>query len=967
MMKKVLLSLAMICVAGYLYATQVTVNQAQKIAIGYYHHYAPSGVGSLVVSRVDVSTYKDIPTFYTFNFESGGFVIVAADDACIPVLGYSTENSMPSEIVNPSLKEWLENYNKQIYQIITDNLSNDVTIKQWQDLRSGKYPEPSRDVNPLLTTTWDQGCFYNALCPAASGGSCGHVWTGCVATAMAQIMKYHNYPPQGVGSHSYVHPLYGTQFADFGNTTYNWSAMPNNVASGNTAVATLMYHDGVSVNMQYGVSGSGAYSEDVPYALMNYFNYHPGIEIKYKNNYSNLEDFKNLIRADLDLQLPVYYSGSGNGEGHAWVCDGYRMSDGLFHFNWGWSGSSNGYYAIGSLNPGGYQFNDGNAIITHIKPYNPNLIVRIIHPVNNAVIGVGYSVQIEAVVVRGAASALKLFIDNVEKVNTTNDTVSFTWSTSAADMGSHAVTAYAISGTDTVYYDINVNVAEWISQSTGFTTPSRGINYLSAVDTNIVWGSAMDNNNPTGACSDYTRTLDGGNTWTPGTIPNTAGLASAMIFATNADTAYIPMYKVSGNKPQGIYVTFDGGTTWAKQPTALFTNANSFPDCVHFFNNNEGWALGDPINGEYEIYTTVDGGTTWTPVPGVDIPNPTTGEFGVVGYYSAVHDTIWFGTNMGRVYKSTDKGHTYTVAAVPALTGKYIKPTFRTGMHGLVQDKGAGTTGAICETFDGGTTWSPVTTTGTIYATDLAYVPNTTNTWVSSGSLGTNGAGYSFNGGHDWTDFVGTSGSLYMQMAWINNHCGWAGGVNTDSTENGVYKFIGFLMPPLPQPLNLDAVVLGHNVHLTWTAPAYDTTIMTLLGYNMYRDGLLLNPSTITTLTYDDNNVNSGSYNYCVKALYNSGESASDCKLLDVAVSVPGSGKTSGILIYPNPASDIINVKAACTISEIRLYDHSGKLVCQASENSSTLSINFGSYPRGIYLLKVTTKEGTFSSKLMIK
>ncbi|MCX6250661.1 MAG: C10 family peptidase [Bacteroidetes bacterium] len=968
MMKKIILSLAMICVAGYLFAAHVSQEDAQKIAIGYCHHYAPAGYGNPVIRDVFVRTYEEMTTFYTFTFESGGFILVAADDASIPVLAYSFEDPMPAEITNPSVKAWLESYSREIHYIVTNHLSNDATVKQWKDLETGNYPPMMRDVNPLVNTTWDQGCFYNALCPAAGGGQCGHVWTGCVATAMAQIMKYHNYPPQGVGSHSYVSPTYGTQYADFGNTTYNWASMPNNVGSGNTAVATLMYHDGVSVNMQYATSGSGAYSEDVPYALMNYFNYHPGIEIKYKNNYTNVEDFKNLIRADLDQQLPVYYSGSGNGEGHAWVCDGYRMSDGMFHFNWGWSGSSNGWYAIGSLNPGGYQFNDGNSVVLHIKPYNPNLIVRIIHPVNNAVIGVGYSVQIEAVIVRGTASNLKLYIDNIEKVNTTNDTLIYNWSTSSADLGSHAVTAYAITSTsDTVYYTINLNVAEWISQSSGFTTPSRGINYLSAVDSNIVWGTAMDANNPTGACSDFTRTLDGGTTWIPGVIPNTTGLASAMIFAMNADTAYVPMYKVSGSKPQGIYVTVDGGATWAKQTTALFTNANSFPDCVHFFNTNEGWALGDPINGEYEIYTTIDGGTTWTAIPGADIPNPLSGEFGVVGYYSAVHDTVWFGTNKGRVYKSTDKGHTYTVSTVTGLTGKYIKPTFRTGLHGLVQDKDAGTTGTLYETFDGGETWTLVTATGTIYSTDLAYVPNTTNTWVSSGSSGTNGSGYSFNGGHNWSDFIGTQGSQYMQMAWVNNHCGWAGGINADSTENGVFKFIGFLMPPLPAPINLDAVVLGHDVHLTWNAPTYDSTIMTLIGYNMYRDGLLLNVTPITGLIFDDADVLSGQHNYCVKALYNFGESTGDCKLLDVAVSVLESQDNPRIIIYPNPAYDFITIKAASPISEILMYDHSGKQVYQATGNSTTSVIHVSDYPAGLYLLSVITPDGTFNSKLMIK
>ncbi len=965
-MKKIYSLLAMLFMTITLFAAHVPLNEAQQLAIGFYSHNSPGSVGHPVITDATATEYKNITTFYTFNLASGGFILVAADDASIPILGYSFEGSMPREIDNPATKEWLDGYSRQIYLIIQNKLSNKETMKEWDALETGRYPSMMQDVNPLLSTLWDQGCFYNALCPADAGGNCGHVWTGCVATAMAQIMKYHNYPPQGVGSHTYSDPPYGDQTADFGATTYNWAAMPNSVVSSNISVATLMYHAGVSVNMQYATSGSGAYSEDVPPALLNYFNYHPDITIKYLSDYPNVEDWRNLLRADLDQQLPIYYSGSGSA-GHAFVFDGYRMSDGKFHINWGWSGSSNGWFAIGGLNPGGENFNQTNSAVLHIKPYNPNLIVRIIHPVNNAVIGEGYSVEIQAVTVRGIPTVMKLFIDSVERFSTANDTLTYTWNTSSDDLGSHEVKAYAYNGTDTVYYKINLNVAEWISQASGFKIPSRGINYMSAVDSNIVWASAYDDNLPTGACSDFTMTTDGGNTWSPGVVNNTQGLASAMIFGMSASKAYIAMYKVSGTKPQGIYVTTDGGLTWTRQTTALFSNSASFPDCVHFFSANEGWALGDPINGEFEIYTTTDGGNNWVAVQGSNIPNPLSGEFGIVGYYSAVHDTLWFGTNMGRVYHSPDKGHTWTVATVAALSGKYIKPSFRTGIHGLVQDKDAGTTGTICETFDGGQTWTQVTTTGTIYATDLAYVPNTPNTWVSTGSSGTNGSSYSFNGGHTWTDFQGTQGARYMQMSWINNHCGWAGGVNTDSTENGAYKYIGVLIPSLPPPLDLQAIANGHDAHLSWQTPNYDPTSETLLGYNVYRDGLKLNTPVIVGLTYDDMGLPPGEYNYCVKALYNLGESSGDCQLLDVAVSVPLSNGDAHLMIYPNPAKDWVTLQAPSRITEISLYDYSGRQVYRKTGNNSVETIPVSALPAGLYFLKVTTGKGTINTKLVIE
>lgn len=968
-MKKNFLSIALFFLALSSFAKIVPLEKARDIAVAFYTHNLSRDNGQPVVKDASVIEYKTIITYYIFNFSPSGFVIVAADDASIPILGYSDEGVIEGEITNPATKEWLNGYSQEIYQIITNSLSNRETLKRWNSLPDKNLYAPD-DVSPLLTTTWDQGCYYNALCPSDPTAiyTCGHVYTGCVATAMSQIMKYHNYPPQGVGTHSYIDPTYGLQSADFGNTTYNWSSMPNNVSGNNTAVATLMYHSGVSVDMHYSTSGSGAFSEDVPYALMNYFNYHPGIVIQYKNNFNKVEDFKNLIRADLDQQLPVYYSGSNPSEGHAFVCDGYRMSDSTFHFNWGWSGSYNGWFAIGNLNPGGSTFNQDNAIVIHIKPYDPNLIVRITHPVNNAVIGVGYSVQIVGHTVRGTSTLMKLFIDSIEKGSTTNDSIVYTWNTSAPDLGSHYVAIYSYNATDTVYNAINLNVAEWISQASGFTT-TRGINYMSAADSNSAWATAYDPTAPTGACSDFTRTADGGTTWIPGVITNTTGLASSMIFAMSAAKAYVPMYKVSGNDPQGIYVTSDTGATWTRQTTASFSNASSFPDCIHFFNENEGWALGDPINGSFEIYTTTNGGTNWTQVSGSNIPNPLSGEFGVVGYYSAVQDTLWFGTNMGRVYHSTDKGHTWTVVTVTPLSGKYIKPSFQTGMHGLVQDKSQNTTGTLCETFDGGVTWSLVSTTGPVYTTDLSFVPGAGDVCVSSGSSGTNGCSYSFNGGHFWNDFIGTQGAQYMQMSWLNGHCGWAGGINSSATENGVYKFIGVLSIPLPPPRNLQAQVNNLAVTLTWQKPVYDSTSVTLQGYNIYRDvNMIHHISAPGDTSFTDNLLHSGQYTYCVTSVYAQGESAKVCHDVTViAVGINAQGSLSQIKVYPNPVDNLLHIRSAGTINDLQLTDLSGRNVFHSQPENNNVDLTVTSFKPGIYLLTLQTIQGTVHLKVLIQ
>ena len=227
----------------------------------------------------------------------------------------------------------------------------------------------------------------------------------------------------------------------------------------------------------------------------------------------------------------------------------------------------------------------------------------------------------------------------------------------------------------------------WITQNSGLAE-TRGIIYMCAVDANVVWAAAYDGTVPTNPCQDFTKTTDGGTTWTGGTITGATGLCIANLSAIDANTCWAMCYYPAGTGTlDGVYKTSNGGTTWARQTTATFSNANSFPDCIYFWDANTGWALGDPINGDFEIYTTTNGGTTWTPVPGSQIPNPVSGEFGVVGYFSVVGNTVWFGTNKSRVYKSIDQGHNWTVSSVPGWTNIYMKPCFKDANTGIVQDR----------------------------------------------------------------------------------------------------------------------------------------------------------------------------------------------------------------------------------------------------------------------------------------
>ena len=285
---------------------------------------------------------------YIYNIGGQGFVIISGNTVLPPVLAYSDQGNFPDlENAPENFASWIRHYDEMIVYAVSNGIEPEAKIqRQWDDAAQGVFgSRNAKTVAPLISTHWNQDCYYNEYCPATSGGGwwggpCGHVYAGCVACAMAQVMKFWEYPETGFGSHSYVHSQYGEQSANFGATTYHWDEMPNEVWNHNDAVATLMYHCGVSVNMNYSASASGAQSRDVETAMRSYFGY-CGAKYREKNNYSD-EDWIAMLKAELDLSHPIYYSGNDGENGHAFVCDGYDNND-YMHFNFGWSGSGDSY------------------------------------------------------------------------------------------------------------------------------------------------------------------------------------------------------------------------------------------------------------------------------------------------------------------------------------------------------------------------------------------------------------------------------------------------------------------------------------------------------------------------------------------------------------------------------------------------------------------------------------------------
>jgi len=364
---------------------------------------------SKIISNLNKSDQNEVPLFYIFNADNNnGYVIVSGDDNVIPVLGYSTNGNFDISNLPPNFRKWLEGYKNQIRYVINNDIkSTDNISGEWEKLIKGliiNTEKSTNSVSPLLTTTWDQSPYYNALCPFDFTYNELTV-TGCVATAMAQVMKYWNYPAQGAGFHSYNHSTYGVLSANFGSTSYNWASMPNNVNVSNSAVATLMYHCGVSLEMNYGVGGSSTSSlQPVADALGKYFSYSNSIQFIYSSSYSN-SDWIMLLKTELDAGRPIEYAGVGTGGGHAFVCDGYDNSN-YFHFNWGWSGLNDGYFQLDALDPsstgtgggtGGY--NNYQQAVIGIQPpaesitYDMSLYDNVVATPNPILYGQGFTVH----------------------------------------------------------------------------------------------------------------------------------------------------------------------------------------------------------------------------------------------------------------------------------------------------------------------------------------------------------------------------------------------------------------------------------------------------------------------------------------------------------------------------------------------------------------------------------------------
>ena len=306
--------------------------------------------------------------YYIFNVGETGFVIMAADDNYRPVIGYSDRGVFNPDDMAPALADYLEVVRQGVMMASQSASPKAAVAADWAMLeKCGRLVSRHGDREDvfLVQTTWNQNYPYNYFCPLGEGGPGGHCYAGCVATAAAQLMKYWDHPLHGQGSYTYIpedHPEYGPLTVNFGEATYDWENMPNSISASSPieqieAVAQLIYHVGVSVDMNYRPSSSGAVTGKLCQTMPAYFFYTNQMDNLYREDYTH-EDYMQLIIDAIDMSWPMVHRGGG----HAYVLDGYNDND-MVHFNWGWSGSSDGWFNIDE-----HGYTDGQSVIYNYVP-----------------------------------------------------------------------------------------------------------------------------------------------------------------------------------------------------------------------------------------------------------------------------------------------------------------------------------------------------------------------------------------------------------------------------------------------------------------------------------------------------------------------------------------------------------------------------------------------------------------------
>ena len=359
----------------YLIAAPVDMEKAQRVASYIYAERSNTEtMDDFNIRSVEILDENSINLIYVFLLETNGFIMVAGDDRVQPMLAYSFENPFIMENVPSNVAWMMDAYKKMVKNaIVSDQSATEEVSSEWEKYITGNGLNiRNRDIyGPLLLSTFNQSGGWNDYCPGETSCSGDQVPNGCVAVSMSAIMHYWQYPVTGDGDNSCYCGGWGTQYADFSDTYYEYAAM-GDASSGSDAASVLTWHAGIAVNMNYDCEGSGAQVTggypSTEYAMKNYFKYKSSIYDTAPYSWSDAQWIAKL-KEEIDANRPFIYVGYNDEGGHAWNCDGY--DDEMFHMNWGWGGQENGWFTVtDATDPNGW--GDGSHVLINIEPEELN-------------------------------------------------------------------------------------------------------------------------------------------------------------------------------------------------------------------------------------------------------------------------------------------------------------------------------------------------------------------------------------------------------------------------------------------------------------------------------------------------------------------------------------------------------------------------------------------------------------------
>ena len=982
-MKKITLALALIFSINLLFSNPVDTITAKRVAENFYKQNNVIGVKNGTPLRLNkmkkefqnVTASTDFEHFYIFNAKDGnGFVIVSADDQAVPILGYSDKGIFSTDNIPSNVKAWLDGYDREMESFLSQSSTIDSAVAiQWSALKSNKCL-PVRNIQnvaPLIQTTWNQDLPYNVLCPYDAPTQ-SYTVTGCVATAMAQVMKYWEYPNVGTGSNSYIDPNYGIQSANFESLLY-WNEMPMALTQNSSvmqilSVAKLMRFCGVSTNMQYGTSSVGGSFTNMGYAamaLLNNFNYSQNLDYIERDNMSYVS-WINHLKSELDNGRPILYQGTDNqGVGHAFVCDGYHQSN-EFHFNWGWGGLYDGYYVTSALNPGTGGAGSGSGVFS----YNQLCLINIeptiptTHP--------NYDLEMYAPLTTIATTFA--FGDNVQ--------VNY----SVANFGTAAFNGYLI----IIIEDDTSNVMQKC------VPMSIQSGYYNSGTISLPGGLPLSNGNYYGYLFSATDTND---------------LNTFQLIRDNNINTNLAQFTVS-EQLQDQYEINNTVTSAYLLATVNTNNATIVANATfHVTTDNDYYKINLPSGYSYTInaylqdsynnsnytadakFATSTDGSTWSSNYGNSMPALTISDGG----------TLYF-----RVlpYTSNEIG-TYSLHIEVTRT-TVIEPDMYEPNNTASAAYLLGTISNNSTTMDVSANFH-ITTDNDYYKINLpsgySYTINANilNSYNNSNytadakfATSTDGSTWSSNYGNSMSALtMSNGGTLYFRvLPYTNNEMGTyslhidisrQGGIEPDVYEPNNSSAAAYLL----ETVNGSSVTINAeaNFHVTNDADYYK--IIMLPGYSYAVDARLYDSNNDGTYTVDakfsvsqDGNNWSEYYGvYAPTMMYSNGgrvyyhvipnqSGTIGTYRLNVEITASNEIEEYGeipVLLYPNPASEYlyVTISESMTITNLYVYNMEGQLIKTVKGKVS--SINIAELSKGMYFIRIHTDKGFVVRKFVKK